>query len=96
MAKSTDVHAQMTGKRGVNLLLVQFLPFDVTTLKNILSKRLENRFLSKVETQRLHAPKETPLAVPYGSQHVGQCLLIPVEARPIRMLMEIYSTHNIR
>ena len=96
MTRTPDIYPEMPGKRGANLLRVQRLPFDVAGLKNILGKRPEHRFLSKVGIQRRHAANETPLPIPYGSQQVGQCFLIPVKARPIGALMEIYSTHNMR
>ncbi len=70
-ARTGAIYTETTGKRGANLLNVQRLPFDIAGLKHILGKRLERRFLSKVETQRRHAAKKTSLPIPYGSQQVG-------------------------
>ena len=95
-ARTGAIYPETAGKRRANLLNVQRLPCDIAGLKHILGKRPKRRFLSKVGTQRRHAAKKTPLPIPYGSQQVGQCLLIPVEQGPIRALMQVYSTHNLR
>ena len=89
MLQTRDVHAEVAGNGGTDLLLVEILPFDPACLYGILRESPQDRLLPEFEAEALHPADQPTLLVPDCSQGFDHIPLAPSELGPIRILVDI-------
>ena len=71
-------------------------PFDLAALEDVGSQCLEHRLLPKAETESLHMPRQTPVAVPQAGKLIREKLTFPLEPGPVLKFVDIHSPLQLR
>ena len=93
---TAGVHAETPRDRGSDLCRVELLALDIAALDHVLDQCSEHRLASKIEPEGLHATEEATLPMPDVRQRVDYCLTVPVQARPVRLFVDVHSPHDLR
>ena len=59
---------------------------------------MQHCFRTKLEAEAFHPSDQTSLPVPHIDEQFGNALMVPAEARPALLLVDIgfYSPHHVR